>query len=388
MPLLDTHQIISVDDHLIEHPRVWVDRLGSRDVEAGPQVVTLDDGRQVWRFEGQFHPQIGLNAVAGKRPEDYGLEPLRFDDMIAGCYDPHERVKDMDLDGVQASMCFPSLPGFAGGLFHRAKDKDLALKCVRAWNDFHIDEWCATAPDRFIPLGILPTWDVALAVAEARRLADKGCRTISFPDSPVPLGMPSFFTDAWDGLWEVVAAEQIPISLHFGGAGFVPGFSFSNEHNPHQMHTEAPFVVAVTLFASNQMWTAVDLLFCGKLQQFPGLRFSLAEGGVGWIPYLIERADYAWDRHRWYQDIDKNVSPSELFRQHFYGCFIEDDFGVRNRDIIGVQRLLVEVDYPHSDSNWPNSRKRIAESMREVPDEEVGAIVEDNARELFRFPRC
>ncbi|MGV0875485.1 amidohydrolase family protein, partial [Mycolicibacterium sp. XJ879] len=285
------------------------------------------------------------------------------------------------------STCFPSLPGFAGGLFHRARDKDLALKCVRAWNDFHLDEWCAAAPDRFIPLGIVPTWDVELAVAEARRLAEKGCRTISFPDSPVPLGMPSFFSDAWDGLWEVVQAEQIPISLHFGGAGFVPGFSFAKENDPHQMRTEAPFVVAVTLFSSNQMWTTVDLLFSGKLQQFPGLRFCLAEGGVGWIPYLIERADYAWDRHRWYQNIDKNVAPSELFRRHFYGCFIEDDFGVQNRDIIGVQRLLVEVDYPHSDSNWPNSRKRIAESMRDVPDDEVGAIVEDNARELFRFPR-
>ena len=172
MPLLDEHQIVSVDDHLVEHPRVWQDRLPAAMREAGPRIVEMD-GMHIWNYDGDMFPTIGLNAVAGKPPEEWGMDPVRYEDMIPGCYDPTARVADMDLDGVQAALCFPSFPGFAGGTFHRAKDKDLALLCVKAWNDFYIDEWCATAPDRYIPLAILPTWDIDAAVEEAKRVADK-----------------------------------------------------------------------------------------------------------------------------------------------------------------------------------------------------------------------
>jgi predicted TIM-barrel fold metal-dependent hydrolase len=150
---------------------------------------------------------------------------------------------------------------------------------------------------------------------------------------------------------------------------------------------DAPFVVAITLFSSNLMWTSVDLMFSGVLQRFPTLQFSLAEGGIGWIPYILERADFAWQRHRWYQDIDFNARPSDLFRQHFWGCFIDDEHGVINRHAVGVDRITLEIDYPHSDSNWPNSRKRAAEVLAEVPDDEVEMIVETNARRMLHFPR-
>jgi hypothetical protein len=111
----------------------------------------------------------------------------------------------------------------------------------------------------------------------------------------------------------------------------------------------------------------------------------LSEGGVGWIPYLLERIDYTWERHRWYQPIDKETRPSDLFRKHMWGCFIDDFHGVENRHAIGVDRMLIEVDYPHSDSNWPNSRKRVAENLANVPDDEAHQIAELNARSLLRF---
>ncbi|HVV74413.1 MAG TPA: amidohydrolase family protein [Mycobacteriales bacterium] len=389
MPLQDHHQIVSVDDHLIEHPKVWLDRMPAKYHDVGPRIVETDEGHHVWLYEDGMIPNIGLNAVAGKEPKDYGMDPLRYEDMIPGCYDAAERVKDMDLDGVQAALCFPSMPGFAGGVFHRAKDKDLALACVRAWNDFMVDEWCAFAPERFIPLAILPTWDIDLCVAEAERVAAKGVRTITFPDSPVPLDMPSFHTDYWDPLWDVCQSAEIPLSLHFGSSTYVPGFSFSGMRTvPGEMNLpDAPFAVAIAAFATNLMWTTLDLLFSGALQRFPNLQFSLAEGGIGWIPYILERADYTWERHRWYQAIDFDSRPSDLFRQHFWGCFIDDEHGLANRHAIGIDRIMLEIDYPHSDSNWPNSRKRAAEVLSEVPDEEVAKIVEDNARRMLRFPR-
>ena len=227
MPLQNHMKIISVDDHLIEHPRVWQDRLAAQFKEAGPTIIENEAGHHLWRYEGQLYPQIGLNAVAGKDPHQYGMDPLRYEDMIPGCYDPAQRVKDMDLDGVHAALCFPSFPGFGGGVFQRAKDKELALACVRAWNDFQLDEWCASAPDRLIPLSLVPTWDPDLAVAEVERVAARGSRAITFPDAPTSLGLPSFHTDHWERLWDTCEATDTPVCLHFGSGGFVPGFSFS-----------------------------------------------------------------------------------------------------------------------------------------------------------------
>jgi predicted TIM-barrel fold metal-dependent hydrolase len=389
MPLQDHHQIVSVDDHLIEHPRVWQDRLPERFKEDGPQIREVD-GMHMWHYDGNVMPTIGLNAVAGKPREAWGLDPVRYEDMIPGCYDPAARVKDMDLDGEQSALCFPSFPGFAGSTFFRAKNRELALECVKAWNDFYIDEWCGTAPDRFVPMAILPFWDIEASVAEAERVIAKGARTISFPDSPVPAGLPSFHTPHWDPLWAVCSEAGVPLSLHFGSGAFVPGYSFAaNAMNTAAFKTtpEAPFAVAITLFSSNLMWTTVDLLFSGTLQRFPELQFSLAEGGIGWIPYILERADYTWDRHRYYQNIDFDSRPSDLFRQHFWGCFIDDEHGLANRHAIGVDRITMEVDYPHSDSNWPNTRKRAAEVLADIPDHEVEMIVETNARRMLNFPR-
>jgi predicted TIM-barrel fold metal-dependent hydrolase len=374
MPLQDHHQIISVDDHLIEHPRVWTDRLAAKYLEDGPQIVKDENGSDLWQFEGELHAQIGLNAVAGKEQVDFGMEPLRFDDMIPGCYEPGARILDMDLDGVTAALCYPSFPGFAGRVFMQAKDKDLALACVQAWNDYSTDEWAAYAPGRLIPLAMLPVWDPQAAAAEVRRAAVKGARGVTFPENPAPLGLPSFHTDAWDPVFSALEETDLPMCLHFGSSSFTPGFA-----------PDAPWVVAISLFATNLMWTTSDLLFSGALQRHPNLKIVLAEGGIGWLPYMVERCDYSWDRHRWYQDVDRETPPSELFRKHFYGCFIDDIHGVNSRYEIGIDRITFEVDYPHSDSNWPNTRKRATEAFKDVPDDEVQKIVELNARRLFHI---
>jgi predicted TIM-barrel fold metal-dependent hydrolase len=367
--------LISVDDHVIEHERVWSERLTEKYLEAGPRVVELDGGMQAWSFEGKIIPTIGLNAVAGKDPKDFGLEPVRFDEMLPGCYDVRARLSDMDLDGVHAQMCFPSFPGFAGSTFLNAEDKALATACVVAWNDFIIDEWCAAAPDRFIPMVMVPFWDVAASVAEVERTAAKGAKSITFTEAPHRLGLPSFHSDHWDPFLAAAQAADMPLCLHFGTGG-------APETAP-----DANFAVAIALFGMNSQFTTVDLLLSRVFHTFPRLRVALSEGGIGWIPYVLERLDYTWERHRWYTGVNAEVRPSDLYRDHIFGCFIVDSAGIENRHLIGVDNLMFEGDYPHSDSNFPASRKKLSDVLKDVPAEEAEKIAETNARRVFNFPR-
>ncbi len=368
-------QLISVDDHVIEHERVWTDRLPAKYLDVGPRIVELDGGMQVWSFEGNLVPTIGLNAVAGKEPKDFGVDPVRFDQMLPGCYDIHACLSDMDLDGVHAEMCFPSFPGFAGSTFLRAQDKALATVCVIAWNDFIIDEWCAAAPDRFIPMVMVPFWDVAASVAEVERTAAKGARSITFTEAPHRLGLPSYHSEHWDPFLAAAQAADMPLCLHFGTGG-------APETAP-----DANFAVAIALFGMNSQFTAVDLLLSRLFHAFPRLRVALSEGGIGWIPYVLERLDYTWERHRWYTGVNAEVRPSDLYRDHIFGCFIADNAGIENRHQIGIDNMMFEGDYPHSDSNFPASRKNLADVLKDVPDDEAVKIAETNARRVFNFPR-
>lgn len=189
-----------------------------------------------------MYAQLGLNAVAGKPREQIGTDPVRFEEMIPGCYDPAARVKDMDLDGVQAAALFPSFPRFAGTLFGTLEDRALALLCVRAWNDYVLDEWCAPYPGRFIPMIILPHWDIRQSIDELKRVEDRNIRAISFPENPAKLGHPSFHSDHWDPLFAELTDRDIVACLHFGTWGQVTLTA-----------DDAPMAVLTTLMGTNSM---------------------------------------------------------------------------------------------------------------------------------------
>jgi len=392
MPLQDHHKLISVDDHLVEPPDLWVNRLPARYRADGPQIiegdrhsgvavnpvgeqVQLQPGQQAWAYEGRLYQYIGLNAVAGKDPSEFGFDPIRYDDMLPGCYDPTARLADMDRDGVHAAAAFPSFPRFAGTVFGEGTDKQLALLCVQAYNDFVLQDWMGTDPSRLLSLMILPYWDVEASVLEVERTAAAGANGFTFPENPVPLGLPSFHTNHWERLFSAVEAADLPLCMHFGTSGQIPTTA-----------PDAPEAVFITLMGTNSMATLADMLFSPVFHNHPNLKVALAEGGIGWMPWLLQRADDTWERHRAYQHFNKEVRPSELFRKHIWGCFITDEVGIALRHEIGIDRITWECDYPHSDSNWPNSRKRVQTMFAEVADAEVAAIVEDNARKLFKVP--
>lgn len=367
------YDLISCDDHIIEHATVWTDRLPAKYREAGPHVVEEGD-REFWAYEGERNETMGLNAVAGREREDFSTDPVRFSDMIPGCYDPAARVKDMDLDGVRASIGFPSFPRFAGVRFLDGKDKDLSDLCVKAWNDFILDEWCPTAPDRFIPLVIGQLWDPELMAAEIRRCADKGARTLSFTENPTRLGLPSIHTDHWDPVWQALTDTGLVACMHIGTGGQMP-----------QTSPDAPTAVAIALAGTLAHYSCIELLFSRVPREFPDVKWIFSEGGIGWVPYALERADYTWERHKYWNRLEGTERPSEVFQRCVWVAFIDDLVGVETRHHIGVDKIVWECDYPHSDSSWPHSQKRVAELLEGVPSDEVELMTHQNAERLFGF---
>jgi predicted TIM-barrel fold metal-dependent hydrolase len=367
--------LVSVDDHLVEPPDLFEAHITSKYAAAAPRVVRQDDGSDVWVFNGTVIPNIGLNAVAGRPREEYGVEPTAYDEMRPGCYDVHERIKDMNAGGILASMNFPSFPGFSGRLFAGCADKDLALAVLRAYNDWHIDQWCGSYPGRFIPMALPVLWDPDLAAAELRRVSAKGCHSITFTENPAALGFPSFHDPSWDPLWQAACDEGTIISIHLGSSGQLAVTA-----------PNAPVDVMITLQPMNICQAAADVLWSRVPKQYPDIRFALSEGGTGWIPYFLDRLDRTYEMHHAWTGQDFGGSlPSEVFRKHFLTCFIADPIGIQLRDVIGIDNIAWESDYPHSDSTWPESAEELALVAAYVPDSDLARITYQNACRWYRF---
>jgi len=370
---IDELVIVSVDDHVVEPRDTFTGRIPARFADSAPRVVRRDDGREVWLFEGRECINFGLNAVVGKPPEEYNVDPSTYEDMRTGCYDVHERIRDMNRNGIFASMNFPSFPKFAGQTFVQADDKELALACIRAFNDWTIDEWCGAYPDRLIPLCVVPFWDPHLVAKEIERIAAKGARAITFPENPVPLGFPSWHTGHWDPMLATCEELGVAICLHIGSSSRMPFLS-----------REAPITVMLNLLPLNACQAAADLLWSPVPRKFPGIKLALSEGGVGWVPYFLERADFTYQHHRaWTHQDFGDLMPSDVFRRNFWLCFIDDDVGLDHLDVVGSTHTMYEVDYPHSDSTWPTSPELLGERLARFDDETVAGITHRNALDLF-----
>jgi len=372
--------LVSVDDHVCEPPDMWERHVDAKWKSRAPRLVHKPDGCDVWVFEGQQIPNVGLNAVAGRRPEEYGMEPTALSQLRPGCYDIDARIGDMNANGVLGSLCFPTVPGFVGELFGRqakAGNRELAITMLRAYNDWHIDEWCGKYPGRFIPLALPPIWDVEEMAREVRRVARKGCHAITFADSPGGLGgYPSLHSEHWDPFWRACADEGTVVCIHIGsGAGMKledPG---------------APIEVMITSTPISLFNCATELVFSPIFSKFPTLKIALSEGGIGWIPYFLERIDYVHQHHhKWtLHGFPSGKKPSDVFREHVICCFIDDAAGVRNRDLVGIDNITWECDYPHSDSTWPTAPEILWKSLAGVSDEDIHKMTWRNTTRHFQY---
>ncbi len=367
--------LVSVDDHVCEPADMWNDHISAKWKDRAPKLVSKPDGTDVWVFEGRQIPNVGLNAVAGRPPEEYGMEPTALSQLRDGCHNVHARIDDMNVNGVLGSLCFSSVPGFVGELFAGQADKEMAAAMVRAYNDWHVDGWCGAYPGRFIPLAIPMMWDPELMAEEVRRLARKGCHAMTFPDSPINLGYPSIHSETWEPFWRACDEEGTIICIHIGS-----GTKMKLED------MAAPIEIMISSTPISLYGCASELTFSKFLRKYDNLKIALSEGGTGWIPYFLERADYVYEHHRFWTKQDfGNKLPSDVFREHIVTCFIDDAVGVRTRDLIGIDNITWECDYPHSDTTWPESPERLWKSLAGVSDEDIHKMTHLNAMKFFDY---
>lgn len=377
---------------------MWTRRLPSKYHDVCPRVIRRDDGQDVWAYEDARWGVAGVSAVIGRDKDDWSLAPVSYDAVHPSCYDPAARIETMNIAGILAQANFPTFPRFCGQAFNEAKDKELALLCVRAWNDHILEDWCGAYPGRFLPLAMIPLWDANLAAAEARRTIEKGARGIIFSENASTLGLPSIHDKDgyWEPLFEVANETGLPLCMHIGSSSNFPVTA-----------PDAPSIIQVgggpVVNAIQCMW---DWMFSGLFFDYPNLRIVLSEGQVGWMPYMLDWMDHAVDRQRWARDgdfstdyaagkyerrvrnrkiVDPDRLPSSLFKDHVVGCFMDDPVGIANIDRIGIDNVMMETDFPHSDGSWPDSLKLAHSQLGQLGDEGMYKVMMGNAMRVFQF---
>ncbi|HEY5244615.1 MAG TPA: amidohydrolase family protein, partial [Acidimicrobiales bacterium] len=301
-------KIVSVDDHVVEPAHVWERWMPSKFADRAPRVerrgigpmkhigggvydITWDpEGPQAdcWVFEDLVYVHKRHVAAVGYDRDEMTMTPMTYDEMRPGCYDVAARAADMAMNHVEASLCFPTFPRFCGQTFTEATtDRELGMACIVAYNDWMVDEWCGESGGVNIPLCLIPLWDAELAAAEVRRNAERGVHAVCFSEIPPHLGLPSIHSGYWDPFFAACAETGTVVCMHIGSSSKMPATS-----------GDAPVAVSATLSFGNAMASLADFLFSGVLVRFPDLRLAYSEGQIGWLPYILERADDVWSEHR------------------------------------------------------------------------------------------
>jgi len=396
-------RIISVDDHVVEPKNIFLDRLPAKHHDRAPRLerkfgmptypvpdkMVLEEGDgpgarwcDIWFYEDLRWPMYAGHAQARLRDPSLGaLDPVTFDDFLPGCYEQAPRLTDMDLNYVEAALCFPTFSRFCGQTYAEREDKEISLLCVRAYNDWMIDEWCGgSGAGRLIPLTLIPLWDADLAADEVRRCAAKGAGAVAFSENPTKLGLPSIHSGHWDPFFAACDETNTVVNMHIGSSSTLTSTS-----------PDAPLSVTMALTSLNSTAALVDWLLSGRLARFPNLKIALSEGQVGWMPFSLERVDSIWERASvWEPELVARVPerPS-TYMDRVYGCVFDDVHGLVSRDVVGMNQIMFETDYPHADSTYPHSRQTAEKLVAAagLNEHEAWLLVRGNAIRCYDLAR-
>jgi predicted TIM-barrel fold metal-dependent hydrolase len=378
--------VIDVDTHVTEPPDLWSSRLPARFRDRAPRIVSDPRmGWDVWKLgDGSSPITVGHTAVAGW-PEPFPAAPKTFAEVPPAAYDAKARLAYMDSIGVWAMAIYPNVGGFGNEAFLKLGDAELMLACVQAYNDWQLD-WIEPDPRRFIPICATPFWDPEATAREIERCAARGHRGVLFTGEPQRFGQPVLADRRWDALWAAAQETGLPVSFHIGSG------SLTEEFTPEKMAaygigaTNAKTTVSLFLENGKQL---VDLLFSGVLARFPKLEVVSVESGIGFVPFILEAADYAFGYSQVRRERPEfTCLPSEYYRRQVYGCyFFEELAPQRLLDRIGEDRILFETDYPHPVCLYGNVREKIDAGLRGQPERVKRKLLFENAARLYRVPR-
>jgi predicted TIM-barrel fold metal-dependent hydrolase len=397
------HGLISGDSHAQVHRDAFTSRMSARKWgDRIPHLIETSDRSHMadavdsavhrWVINGQIIERRGVsNCPAAMGDESRNRHPQRWEDVPPAAYDPIARLSMLDADGVDAEVLFPNPPVQSASFLQW--DAEFELDCVKAHNDA-MAEW-REASDRYIPLALIPYLsDVSVAIKEVERSVRKGHAGVLMLAEPMRVvqGKENLFGNVgkttlshaiplindryWDPLW--AACQDLNAHIHWhatGGIGMLPP-----RWDKYNRSQESVTTLPTGLSVLSQYLPS--LLFSGRLDRFPRLKWICAETGMGWFPYVLDACDHEWERRRlWNEGLDRR--PSEIFREQVYVSFWFEQSGVRLRDAIGVDRILWQSDFPHNTSTYPDSWKQVRRTMEGVSALEQKQMLYANALQLY-----
>jgi predicted TIM-barrel fold metal-dependent hydrolase len=359
------YRLVSGDSHVLEPPDLWTSRVPERFRERAPHLVRLPQG-DAWIIEGALDPiNFGLNQCGGY-PLEKRVGWIRWEDVRRAGYDPAARLAELDQDGVDADILYPT-PRLANGIFWNTADPELQVALIRAYNDW-LSEFCSHAPERFVGLAMIPGVGTETAIEELRRAMRlpgmRGAMLGRYPSGG------EVISPADEPFWAEVAAVGVPLDVHVSFANDPPA-----DHRRARGGTNFRFFDAPV--------RAIEFIEAGVFDRYPNLSLVFAEVDCGWVPYVKEQLDDRYQRRDPRTLAKIALKPSAYFERNMYFVFITDRYGIENRHKVGVRQMLWSSDYPHQATDWPNSWPSIERHFRDVPAQEKHAILAGNAVRLY-----
>ncbi len=387
--MAEGYRLISSDGHLEVKPERWTHRVPEKYRDRAPRTVQMPDGGDALLIEGQ--PLLEANFLdlrAGRAEGQWQPFGLKIEEA-AGVGSPEQRVKEQDMDGLEAEVLFPNMvvgPGFWRNISH----DEVYKAVIRGYNDWLAEEYCSVAPDRLIGLGVLPWTNVEDAIDEMQHCAKFGLKGVLLGVLPNGKGYP---TPEDDNFWAAAVDMQMPLAIHvgFNRAGALashPTFKYPKEAPEVMRRLRRPFLEWLTNFGLPPAVSVMQLVLAGIFDRFPTLKMFMAETRLGWVPFWLEHADLWYQRHcAWAEEYlgfkPLKSLPSEYVREHIFWSVQYERVAVELRRHVGVDRIMFATDFPHIECEWPNSRPLVEEIYADVPVEERDRIFAGNAIDYF-----
>jgi predicted TIM-barrel fold metal-dependent hydrolase len=365
---MEEFRLISSDSHVTIPVDAWQEYLPAGLREKAPVIESTPEG-DFTVFEGNRTPINTLNNLAGKKAEEFTLNVRKLTDQRQGAGDPNERLKDMDIDGVDAEVLY------VGGPLSGAKDNDLRLASYDAYNRWLAD-FCSVAPRRLLGVGAVPLDTPELAAAKVHEI-----KAMGLPSAYIPL-FPGkdddYGTERWNPLWEAFTETGMPIGLHVGGRR--PGTPTKN------IFESAPQFMTGLVMSKMTMAESISELIHGLvMQRYPELKFIAVEGQIGWCSFFQYYSDHLWEKHRYWTESKLEEPPSHYFKRQVFATFMEDPVGLRERHHIGIDNIMWASDYPHSETTWPNSKSLTDEWFTPYGDDDKRKILWENCAKVYNL---